>query len=245
MRTVYVALMGAEGSDGYRPIYKETVNIPDGAGLSVVASLHACQGRISKFAPTKLLIREGNDSRTARAAKAWGYSAAYYADNGYTFWYGDGKPRTEPDPDLAWWLKPKEAEAVRTRYIKSPVEGKPDTAERHEVVRPDGLRYWTEDSDEIRDRCCALLKARCGASEPTVKMVLDINGYSLDTLNDMLYSLTGETEVLEYFEDDLVASGLLRRGEPTGSPEDRRPNMPESEEKKETEGKEDHEDEDK
>ena len=38
-------------------------------------------------------------------------------------------------------------------------------------------------------------------SKEAVDLVTTINGYSIDTLNDILFALTGERDIEEYFSD--------------------------------------------
>lgn len=38
-------------------------------------------------------------------------------------------------------------------------------------------------------------------SKEALDLVTTINGYNIDTLNDVLYALTGERDVEEYFKD--------------------------------------------
>lgn len=40
-----------------------------------------------------------------------------------------------------------------------------------------------------------------GATEQTLQVVTDINGYSEDTMRDILYAMFGEREFVEEYED--------------------------------------------
>lgn len=70
------------------------------------------------------------------------------------------------------------------------------------------MTYAISNQEKITNRCAALLSERGIASSETVDTVCGICGSSLGTLNDILYYKTGENDVLDYFEDELVAEGL-------------------------------------
>lgn len=50
-------------------------------------------------------------------------------------------------------------------------------------------------------RMWEFLYGEVGVSEETLQVVTDINGYSLETLNDVLYAVTGYRTREQYEED--------------------------------------------
>lgn len=212
MRTLYIALLGADGADGYKPLHPKAVTVPDGTGLSVLAAIQSCGIRLGGHAPHK--ITEERDADYLKAAKAWGYEHVWNSDTGPCFLTSTTAPRTTtPDPDYAWWLKPHEVRAIREKYLKPPAEDNPDTRTEHPHRRTDGMTYRLEDREKIKNRCAELLSERGIVCEETVRVVLSIHGDSLDTLNDILEHETGENDIMDYFADELEAAGLVSRAD--------------------------------
>lgn len=71
------------------------------------------------------------------------------------------------------------------------------------------MTYALDDKDKIKNRCAELLAEHGIVSEQTVTVVCNINGYSLETLNDILYVTTGERDVIDFFARELEAEGLV------------------------------------
>lgn len=209
MSMIYVALMGAEGENGYRPIMQGSHPIPGAAPFLPLAFLRTYFRKSKRYCPTEI---KPCDCRVADAALAWGYGYACQGDNGYVFWLSEGtRPRTTPDLRYAWWLKPHEVKAIREKYLKPPVEDQPDTRTEHPHRRTDGMTYQLEDKEKIKNRCAELLSERGIVCAETVRVVLGIHGDSLDTLNDILEHETGENDIMDYFADELEAAGLVSR----------------------------------
>lgn len=211
MRTIHIALMGAEGEHGYRPICQQTVELGEKDPCDALSLVRRCKGGVRKHVPDR--FRTCTDPRDLDAARAWGYERVYVGDNGYVLWTSSATQRSTPDPDYAWWLRPHDVKAIREAYLKPPITDQPDTRTEHPHRRTDGMTYQLEDKEKIKNRCAELLSEHGIVCAETVRVVLSIHGDSLDTLNDILEHETGENDIMDYFADELEAAGLVSRAD--------------------------------
>lgn len=82
------------------------------------------------------------------------------------------------------------------------------------------MTYRVEDTDRIKDTCARLLSEHGIVCDETVRVVLGLNGSTIDTLNDILEHETGENDVMDYFADELEAAGLVRLDDDNEDKED-------------------------